>query len=221
MRGLHAARAALLMAVVLMGAHATAAELSGTPASLTAVQQPGYLAELAVAKMPSGLAGLCSRQPALCDPVAPAPGPLVLTPQRLALLGSVNHAINHHITSTTDEQLYGRTEYWTLPSTAGDCEDYVLLKRQTLAGLGIPLASLLITVVHDENGQGHAVLTIPTDRGDIVLDNRRDEILGWAATGYKFVKRQSAANANVWVSLANERLQATDIASAPEATPSH
>ena len=93
----------------------------------------------------------------------------------------------------------------------------MLLKRNTLAALGVPLASLLITVVHDENGEGHAVLSIPTSAGDLVLDNRRDEVLPWMDTGYKFVKRQSAVNPNVWVSLAREGLQATDIASAPEA----
>jgi hypothetical protein len=39
------------------------------------------------------------------------------------------------------------------------------------------------------------------DKGDYVLDNLNKNILLWSATGYRFVKRQSQANPNVWVSL--------------------
>ena len=131
------------------------------------------------------------------------------------MLARVNSDINHRIASTTDRELYGRDEYWTFPATAGDCEDYVLLKRQTLLELGFAAASLLITVVHDENGEGHAVLTIPTTEGDVVLDNRRDEILHWWQTGYTFIKRQSEADPVKWVSLGTGKLQATNIASGP------
>jgi predicted transglutaminase-like cysteine proteinase len=47
----------------------------------------------------------------------------------------------------------------------------------------------------------HAVLTVTTDRGDYVLDNQTEDILLWSKTGYRFVKRQSQSNLNVWVSL--------------------
>lgn len=214
MRGLHAARAALLMAVGLVASGEAAAQGAF---AFHAVTQPAMLEEIEPANMPSGYASLCIRTPSLCAPVSAVSGPLALTPPLWDLITGVNLAINHAITATTDEQFYGQPEYWTLPQTAGDCEDFVLLKRSTLAALGVPAALLLITVVHDENDEGHAVLSIPTTAGDVVLDNRRDEVLPWRETGYKFVKRQSAANPNVWVSLAHEKLQATDIASAPEA----
>ena len=81
--------------------------------------------------------------------------------------------------------------------------------------MGIPQRLLLITVVRDENGEAHAVLTIPTTMGDVVLDNRRDEVLAWWQTGYTFIKRQSGASPVQWVSLGAERLQATNIASGP------
>lgn len=212
MRELHAARAALLMAAGLMICGEAAAEDSFIPAP-----QAPMLGEIEPASMPSGYVGFCSRNPSFCAPIETEAGPLTLTPALRHLIDGVNAAINRAIVATTDEKLYGRSEYWTLPQAAGDCEDFVLLKRRTLAALGVPLSELLITVVHDENGEGHAVLTIPTTSGDIVLDNRRDEVLAWTETGYRFVKRQSAANPNVWVSLAREKLQATDIASAPEA----
>ena len=92
-------------------------------------------------------------------------------------------------------------DFWTYPTVAGDCEDYVLLKKRYLQNMGFNPDVLLITVVLDENRQGHAVLTIPTSRGDIILDNRREEILRWDATGYIFLKRQSQQQANQWVSL--------------------
>ena len=140
-----------------------------------------------------------------------------LSRERWMALTQVNTTINHNITATTDAKLYHRAEYWTFPDKAGDCEDFVLLKRRTLEGLGFAPGELLITVVEDENGEGHAVLTIPTALGDLVLDNRRDEILLWKDTGYTFIKRQSVADPNRWVSLGREKLQATNIASGPEA----
>lgn len=81
----------------------------------------------------------------------------------------------------------------------------MLLKRQMLMQRGMAASLLRITVVHDENGEGHAVLTVPTAEGDLVLDNRRDAILHWWQTGYSFVKRQSASDPARWVSLGTER----------------
>ena len=66
---------------------------------------------------------------------------------------------------------------------------------------GWPREALLITVVRDKKDNGHAVLTVVTDRGDFVLDNQRDEIVPWNETGYRFVKRQSQSNPNEWVAL--------------------
>ena len=113
----------------------------------------------------------------------------------------VNHYVNTKIRPVTDLELYGVPDYWTYPVDAGDCEDYVLLKKRYLQGLGFSPDVLLITVVLDENKQGHAVLTIPTPKGDYVLDNRRKEILRWDQTEYTFLKRQSQLQSNLWVSL--------------------
>ena len=131
------------------------------------------------------------------------------------MLSGINGQVNHAIASTTDRALYGVDEYWTIPATAGDCEDYVLLKRQLLMRRGMAASLLRITVVHDENGEGHAVLTVPTAEGDLVLDNRRDAILHWWQTGYSFIKRQSANDTAQWVSLGTERTPAANIASGP------
>ena len=54
--------------------------------------------------------------------------------------------------------------------------------------------------VIDEKGEGHAVLTLVTDRGDFILDNKTSTILPWRQTGYTFIKRESQ-DAIAWVSL--------------------
>jgi len=58
-----------------------------------------------------------------------------------------------------------------------------------------------VTVVRDRQGDGHAVLTVRTDRGDYVLDNETSDIRLWHQTGYRFVKRQSSVDPNLWVTV--------------------
>jgi predicted transglutaminase-like cysteine proteinase len=84
----------------------------------------------------------------------------------------------------------------------------LLLKRRKLMDLGYPQQALLITVVALPDGDGHAVLTVRTERGEYVLDNLTGDILPWSETGYRFVKRQSQTNPNVWVTLGNESQKA-------------
>jgi predicted transglutaminase-like cysteine proteinase len=70
---------------------------------------------------------------------------------------------------------------------------------------GWPRQALLITVVRDNRGDGHAVLTVKTDKGEFILDNQNEEILLWSETSYRFVKRQSQTDPNVWVALGDNR----------------
>ena len=64
-----------------------------------------------------------------------------------------------------------------------------------------PEGALAITVVRDENQEGHAVLTVRTDAGDFLLDNKNPKVLAWKETPYIFVKQQSKENQLLWVSL--------------------
>jgi predicted transglutaminase-like cysteine proteinase len=59
--------------------------------------------------------------------------------------------------------------------------------------------------VRDKNGDGHAVLTVKTDKGEFILDNQNADIVLWSDTGYRFVKRQSQQDPNVWVALGDPR----------------
>lgn len=117
-------------------------------------------------------------------------------------IARVNRNVNAAVAPMSDMDNYGVEELWAYPDNGrGDCEDYVLLKRRLLIEAGLPRQALLITVVREQNGDGHAVLTVVTDRGDLILDNKRDRIVAWNETGYDFIKRQSAEDPNVWVDL--------------------
>jgi predicted transglutaminase-like cysteine proteinase len=117
----------------------------------------------------------------------------------------VNRAVNRSVSPVTDLDYYQRDEVWTLPDAYGDCEDYVLLKRKWLVQRGWPTGALLVTVVFDEVGDGHAVLLARTSRGDFVLDNKTDVVSRWYETSYRFVKRQSVSDPNRWVSVGDPR----------------
>ena len=41
---------------------------------------------------------------------------------------------------------------------------------------------------------------IRTDRGDFILDNKRNDVLPWLRTGYVYVKRESQTE-TAWTSL--------------------
>lgn len=119
----------------------------------------------------------------------------------------VNAYANVAIEPLTDQEFYGVEEHWTYPVSYGDCEDYVLLKRRMLMDRGWPASSLLITVVRRENGEGHAVLTVRTSKGDFVLDNLVAKVRPWRATPYKYLKRQSETHSGHWINILDTRAQ--------------
>ncbi len=124
------------------------------------------------------------------------------TAEQFETLTEVNLGVNRSIEPVTDMELYGVSDYWTMPRNGkGDCEDYALLKRHLLIQAGWPPSALLITVVRDEKMEGHAVLTARTSKGDFILDNKTDDIKLWNRTSYRFVMRQSYLDPRAWVAL--------------------
>ena len=140
--------------------------------------------------------------------------PEQLTEGRWRELQEVNRGVNRAVQPVTDLDYYHRDEVWTLPEAFGDCEDYVLLKRKRLVDRGWPTGALLVTVVFDEVGDGHAVLLARTTLGDFVLDNKTDKVRRWYETTYHFVKRQSVNDPNNWVSVGDPRGAAQSTAAA-------
>lgn len=132
-------------------------------------------------------------------------GPEKLTAALWDRLSNINIEVNMSVKPMIDMEIYGQEEVWTYPVDGlGDCEDYVLEKRRALAGAGVSLSNLLITVVRKPDGEGHAVLTVRTDKGDLILDNLSDTVKPWRETGYTFLKRQASNHTGRWVSLRDE-----------------
>lgn len=120
-----------------------------------------------------------------------------------SIIREINVAVNTEITPVTDQELYGRDEYWAYPTDAGDCEDFALLKRKRLMERGFSASDLLMTVVRKPDGEGHAVLTLRTSDGDYVLDNLDNSVKLWSDTPYTFLKRQATFNSGRWVTIEN------------------
>lgn len=154
---------------------------------------------------PVGHYEFCRSQPQECRANPGSDGPLALTREGWKKILEVNYDVNESVAPLTDKEIYGVEEYWAYPDKVGDCEDYVLLKRKRLMQAGFSPSDLLITVVLQPNGEGHAVLTVRTDRGDFVLDNMRNKVLLWSETEYTYLKRQSEQNSGRWVKLQDGR----------------
>jgi predicted transglutaminase-like cysteine proteinase len=157
-------------------------------------------------RAPIGWVDFCADSPKDCSAGPTQPRDIVMTQAAWKDLVRVNRWVNETIKPMTDQEHWGVIERWSYPTDGyGDCEDYVLLKRKMLIEAGWPREALLITVVRDKKGDGHAVLTVKTDKGEFILDNQNESVLAWHDTGYRFVKRQSQADQNVWVALGDAR----------------
>lgn len=192
----------LLSMLVTLGVLASSGITVAGPAALdSAERQSSFMRVYGLTQPPYGFVRFCDASPKSCNPDRPEESRVSATPERLSDLDEVNRIVNRAIKPLTDMEIYGVTEHWTIPTDRGDCEDYALLKRQILMSRGWPASALLMTVVRDERGEGHAVLTARTAQGDFILDNKVEAVKLWNRTSYSFVMRQSYLNPKVWVSL--------------------
>jgi predicted transglutaminase-like cysteine proteinase len=155
-----------------------------------------------VADAPVGYIKFCDENPDECRNQGHNEAEVILTTAKWKELQTINLEVNLAVKPLSDQAQYNTIEKWTYPfSGNGDCEDYVLLKMRRLMERGWPQSVLLITVVRDEHGEGHAVLTVRTGRGDLILDNKNSRIVAWKQTPYQFIKRQSSVDPQRWNSL--------------------
>jgi predicted transglutaminase-like cysteine proteinase len=194
--------AVLIAALTMMTGAAAASTHADANAGTRAPQHGSFLTEGHVTTVPIGWKQFCADYHGECDGGDLTARDVVLSQKSWADLKRVNAWVNDKIQPMTDMEHWGVVEHWDYPDDGyGDCEDYVLFKRKLLIQAGWPRQALLITVVRDRNGDGHAVLTVKTDKGEFILDNQNEEIVSWQDTGYRFVKRQSQINQNIWVLL--------------------
>jgi predicted transglutaminase-like cysteine proteinase len=159
-----------------------AAPAQASPAMINAAEAPPLAA----------WAEFCRKSPAECAFNRAESETIASTPENLELIRAVNAYVNRTVSPITDPDYRGVADRWEYPSEGlGDCEDYQLLKRKLLVESGLPKRALLMTVVINKQGEGHAVLTVRLDREDLVLDNQTNAVLRWDRTGYEFIKREA------------------------------
>ncbi|WP_417680548.1 transglutaminase-like cysteine peptidase [Roseibium sp.] len=162
-----------------------------------------------IVKAPIGHVQFCRENRRECQGGTNAPVVVKLTEERWNELIALNHKVNSQIRPVTDEENFGKPEYWTYPvNGSGDCEEYVLEKQRELIAAGWPRSALLITVAKDVKNAGHAVLTVRTDQGDMILDNQIEAVLPWYSTPYRYIKRQSTRAPAKWTGIADTRVTA-------------
>jgi predicted transglutaminase-like cysteine proteinase len=204
------------VAICFLGLCATIATVSSVAAEPASYRSGAglspYMRVFGPSQPPYGFVRFCEANPDECAGHRSDEARFQPTPERLSELDEINRSVNRAITPATDAEIYGISEYWTLPVDKGDCEDYALLKRKLLMARGWPMSALLLTVVRDEKGEGHAVLTARTAEGDFILDNKVDGVRLWSQSGYHFVMRQSFIDPHVWVSLDTDAMAPPAIA---------
>jgi predicted transglutaminase-like cysteine proteinase len=188
-----------LFAIAALLSSMGSAQAQVQQAALPSVHRPAAI--VGEARPVAAWVRFCQNHPQECLVRPSEATSIALTTQTWRTITTINRYVNETIKPMTDQEQWGLIDSWDFPTTgAGDCEDYQLLKRKLLADAGVPRRAMRMTVVIDEKGEGHAVLTIMTDRGDFVLDNKIDAVLPWHRTGYIYVKREGS-NGLDWVSL--------------------
>lgn len=176
--------------------------------TLPASALPANMRLAGKANPPIGHYEFCKTYGNECRATQSDPGPAPLTEVRWKELLDVNYTVNATVQPLTDQEIYGVEERWDYPRSVGDCEDFALQKRKLLIEQGFEPSDLLLTVVLQPNGEGHAVLTVRTDHGDFILDNMRNKVLLWSDTEYTYLKRQSSDDPGRWVKLQDGRATA-------------
>ncbi len=194
-RGYRGSLLAAAIGLAAIGSSAAQSQSAGVPVASAPIIANGD------ARAPYAWTDFCKRMPAECTVNTQEADTVELNSKLWKTIVATNLKANRDIEAITDQDHWGVVDRWDIPEDGkGDCEDYVLLKRKRLAEAGVPRRAMRVTVVIDEENAGHAVLMIRTDRGDFILDNKRNAILPWSQTGYTYVKRESQTRIG-WTSL--------------------
>lgn len=166
-------------------------------------QQPADLAALVNgdARAPGGWIDYCVASPTGgCFQMGPAVA-VKADAETLALLSSVQASVDAAIEPRVEEPGIDR---WEEDPRFGDCEDYALTKRKVLLAAGLPAGALRLATAYTEHGEYHAVLTVATTAGTLVLDNRFPTVRDWRSMPYRWVTLQRPDWPFRWLRLADE-----------------
>lgn len=187
------------------------AVIPDTPQSLAVSAQDSYtqtspIADGPTTAPPPGFVSLCVRDPSSCNaPQANDISKIAIDKNVAALLVQVNLRVNDAIAYESDRTHYGVVDKWTLDPQdgRGDCKAYALAKQEALRAAGLPEGALRIGIVRTPENELHAVLTVDTDKGALVMDSLTPQILPWSGTPYRWLMRQASDDPLHWVALAD------------------
>lgn len=204
---------AKLRAVVALAACSIAVGIAGESAAFTLaglsrdfskLQQSAFLPERSQTVGPFAHALFCTENPRDCKVTRRTRwgrAPLPLSAKRMQELRTVNKKVNAEIVARNDDKSIDFGDKWTLAPKAGDCDDYAVTKRHELVRLGWPERAVRLAITFTASGEGHMVLVVKTNKGDLVLDNRVGTIRPWNKTGLKWKMVQSSNDPRKWLSV--------------------
>jgi predicted transglutaminase-like cysteine proteinase len=146
---------------------------------------------------PRGFIGFCMKYRTECQATGNPSAGVALSDERQRELEFVQSKVNRLVRPHDNPE-----HIWDYPDDGyGDCNNYALAKRRELIALGWPREALLLAAAMTETGEGHLVLVVATSQGEYVLDNRQTHVVEWSRLPYRWLSRQSQADAAVWVSV--------------------
>ncbi|MGO7729240.1 transglutaminase-like cysteine peptidase [Rhizobium johnstonii] len=179
---------------------AFAAGPAGFARGLTGSSAVSYISEKGTIIPPFAQVLFCAQNPTECrDNNGLAV--VAMTNKQMLQLKDVNTAVNRTMIGRNDSRNELNGDVWKVNVPSGDCEDFALTKRSRLIAMGWSSRALRIATAYTPSGEGHAVLVVRTDKGDLVLDNRKSSIKNWHDTDLRWDKIQSGTDPYVWYRL--------------------
>src|SRR5262249_42215483 len=155
---------------------------------------------------PAGFLGFCAKHLPECLGGPRDVSAIQLTSATRQALEAVQTRINAAITPRVDP-----AHVWDYSTDGtGDCNKYALTKRRELIAQGFSREALLLATAKTERGEGHLVLVVRTDQGDLVLDNRVAHVVDWSVLPYHWISIQSPLSPVRWVSILSQPIATAD-----------
>jgi len=195
----------MMLAAIAVSVSGCASFRIGPPSNIVVADSNApAMADGSTGSPPPGFVGFCMHNLAACTNRTPGPTEVALDDKVKEILLRVNSQVNDAITYETDMEQFGVANRWSLDAVGGygDCKAYALAKRQALLAAGLPDGALRIAIVRTPQDELHAVLTVDTNGGNLVLDSLTPDIRPWSQTGYVWLLRQSSDDPLRWVTLA-------------------
>ena len=175
--------------------------VAATPASAWTQMPTG-----APAIPPAGFLGFCAKHLPECLGRPREISAIQLTDATRQALEAIQTGINAAITPRVDA-----AHVWDYSTDGtGDCNKYALTKRRELIAQGFPREALLLATAMTERGEGHLVLVVRTDQGDLVLDNRVGHVVDWRLLPYQWISIQSPQSPVRWVTILSQPITTAD-----------